>query len=68
VIGVLVSDKNSVEVVDAPFDGREARKSFSLAESGVNQEAGPLSLEQCNVARTAGRQNGYPQADRFLLN
>src|SRR5712692_2484506 len=68
VIGVLVGDENAVDVLDGSFDSREAGKRFALAETGVNEEAGPLGLEQCNIARAARRQYGYPQADRFLLN
>jgi len=55
-------------VVDSFFDGGESGQRFALAKSGIHQEAGPLRLEQRDVARTPGRQNGYPQADRFLLN
>lgn len=68
VVGVLVGDEDTVDVVDGSFDGGEAGEGFALAESSVHEEAGALRLEQRDVARTAGRQNGYPQADRFLLN
>jgi hypothetical protein len=44
-IVVFVGNENAVEAVNAFFDGREARESFALAESGVNQEAGALGLE-----------------------
>jgi len=65
---MLVGDEDTVDVVDGSFDGGEAGQSFALAESSVHEEAGAFRLEQRDVPRTAGRQNGYPQADRFLLN
>ena len=68
VVGVLVGDEDAVDAVDGLFDGGEAGKGFALAQAGIHEEAGALSLEQRDVARAAGRQNGYPQADRFLLN
>ena len=55
VVGVLVGDEDAVEMVDGLFDGGETGQSFALAESGVNEEAGTLSLEQRYVARAAGR-------------
>src|SRR2546427_9005484 len=64
-VGMLVGDENAVDVVDNSFDDREAGKRFALAESGVNEEAGPLGLEQRNIARAARRKDGYPQADCF---
>jgi hypothetical protein len=45
VVGVLVGDEDAIEMVDGLFDGGEAGESFALAESGVNEEAGALSLE-----------------------
>jgi len=63
-VGVLVRDEDAVEVIDALFNGGKASESFAFAESGVNEEAGALRLEQRDVARAAGRQNGYPQADQ----
>ena len=45
VVGVLVGDEDAVEAVEGLFDGGEAGESFALAESGVNEEAGTLSLE-----------------------
>src|SRR6202521_3463926 len=53
---------------DGFFDGGEPRERFALAEPGVHEESGALRLKQREVARAAGRQNGYPQADRSLLN
>jgi hypothetical protein len=67
-VGVLVGDEDAVDAIYGSFDGRETRKSFALSETGVHEEAGVLGLEQRDVARAAGRQNGYPQADRFLLS
>ncbi len=66
-VGVLVGDEDAVEVVDGLLDGDEPGKSFALAESGVDEEAGARRFEQRDVARAAGRQNGYPQADRSPL-
>ncbi len=68
VVGVFVGDQDSVDVLDGSFDSREARQRFALAKTGIHQKAGPLGLEQCDVARAARRQDGYPQADRVLLN
>jgi hypothetical protein len=45
VVGVLVGDEDAVEMIDSLFNGGEAGKSFALAESGVNEEAGALGLE-----------------------
>jgi hypothetical protein len=45
VVGMLVGDEDAVEVIDGLFDGGEAGQGFALAESGVNEEAGTLSLE-----------------------
>ncbi len=68
VVGVLVGDKDAVDVVDGLFDSRESGERFALAETGVHEEAGALGLEQRDVARAAGRQDGNAQTDRFLLN
>ena len=55
VVGVLVGDQDPVDVLDSSFNGGEAGQGFALAESGIHQEAGPLGLEQRDVARAAGR-------------
>jgi hypothetical protein len=68
VVRVFVSDKDAVDVLDGSFDGGQAGQRFALAQTGVHEEAGALGFEQRDVARAAGRQYGYPQADRFLLN
>ena len=52
VIGVFVGDEDAVDVLDGSLNSRESGERFALAETGVNEEAGPLGLEQCNVART----------------
>jgi hypothetical protein len=44
-VGVLVRDEDTVEMVDGLFDGSEAGQGFAFAESGVNEEAGTLGLE-----------------------
>src|SRR5258705_334479 len=66
-IGVFVGNEDAVDVLDGSFDGREPGKCFALAKTGVNEEAGPLGLEQRKVARAARRQYGYPQPDRSPL-
>ena len=65
VVGVLVGDKDAVEEIDGLSNGGEAGERFAFAESGVNEEAGALRLEQGDVARAARRQDGYPQADQL---
>jgi hypothetical protein len=57
VIGVLVSDEDSVEVIEVAFDGGEASESFAFTEAGVDKDAGASGFEQSNIARAAGRQN-----------
>ena len=64
-ICVFVGDQNAVEVVNGFFDGRKPRQRLAFAEPGVNEEAGTLRLEQGDVARAPGRQNGYPQPYDF---
>ena len=66
-VGVFVGDEDAVDVVDSFFYGREARERLAFAKTGVHEEAGAPGLEQRDIARTAGRQDGNPQADRFPL-
>jgi hypothetical protein len=66
VVRVFVRNEDGVEMLNIFFDGCEPCQRFALAQSGVHEEAGALGLEQRDVARTAGRQNGYPQADLRL--
>src|SRR5436190_3822519 len=66
-VGVFVSDQDAVNVLDGSFHGREARKRFALAQSGVHEESGSPGLEQRDVARAARRQDGNPQRDRSPL-
>jgi hypothetical protein len=63
---VFVGDEDAVDVLDGSLDRREPRQRFALAKTGINEESGPLGLQQRDIARAARRQNGYPQADRFL--
>jgi len=63
VIGVFVGDQDAVEVVQFFFDGGEAGQSLALAQPGVHEDAGAFGLEQRDVARTAGRENGNAQTD-----
>ncbi len=67
-VRVFVGDEDAVNVLDGSFNGGEAGKGFTLAESCVHEEAGALRLKQGDVARAAGRQDGNPHADRALLN
>ena len=64
-IGVFVGDENSVEMFDGFLDGGEAGESFAFAESGVDEEAGALRLQQGDIAGATGSKNGYAQTDRF---
>jgi len=64
VIGMLVGDENSVELIDRNVAGSEAREGFAFAKSAIDEEAGALRFEHRDVARTARSQNGDAQADR----
>ncbi len=64
VIRVFVGDKDAIEMVDGFFNGTETSQGFALAESGVHEEAGMLGLEQSDIARATGRQDGNSQTDR----
>jgi len=44
-VGVLVGDKDAVEMIDGFFNGGEACESFAFAESGVHEESGAPRLE-----------------------
>src|SRR6266576_5943404 len=46
VVGVLVGDEDTVDVVDGSFDSGESGQRFALAKTGVNEEAGTLGLKQ----------------------
>src|SRR5260370_21708004 len=52
-ISVFMGDEDAVDALDGSFDGSQTGKCFALAEAGVNEEAGPLRLEQCDVSRAA---------------
>jgi len=65
-IGMFVSDQDSVNLIDGFFNGRQPGQSFALAESAVDDKAGTLRFEQRDVARTAGRQDGNAQAYRSI--
>jgi hypothetical protein len=60
---VFVSDEDSIEAINFPTDGGQARQSFAFSEAGVNQDAGTIGFEQRQVARTTGRKNGNAQTD-----
>jgi hypothetical protein len=55
VIGVFVSDEDSVEVIEIAFDGGEASKGFAFTKASVNKDAGVFGFEQGKIARAAGR-------------
>jgi hypothetical protein len=59
VVGMFVGDENSVDLIESNFAGGQPGKSFALAKSAINEEAGALSFEQRDVARTSGSQDGY---------
>jgi hypothetical protein len=65
VVRVFVGDQDSVKTIKGFFDGGKPRQRFAFAEAGIYKEAGAFGLEQRQVARTPGRQNGHAQADRF---
>jgi len=65
-IGVLVSDEDSVEMIEVAFDGGEAGKSFAFTEASVDKDAGAFGFEQGKIARAAGRQDGDAQTDERI--
>jgi hypothetical protein len=66
-IRMFVSNQDAVDALDVLLDRGKPRQRFALSKATVHKESGSLRLEQSNVARAAGRQNGNPQADRSLL-
>ena len=44
VIGVFVSDEDSVEVIEVAFDGGETSESFAFTEASVNEDAGAVRI------------------------
>ena len=63
VVGVLVGDENGVEMIDFTADSGETSQGFAFAKTGVDENAGALCFQQCDVARATGRKNGNAQAD-----
>src|ERR1700674_2189320 len=64
-VGVFVGDENAVHASRAGAPERlESAQHLFFAEAGVNQESGALGFEQCGIARTSRRQNGYAKRDR----
>jgi hypothetical protein len=55
VIGVFVSDEDSVEMIEVRFDGGETSESIAFTEASVNKDAGAFGFEQGKIARAAGR-------------
>jgi len=58
VVGMLMSDQNSVELLDRDITSRQARQRFSFAKAAIHQKSGVLRFKQRDVARTAGSQDG----------
>ncbi len=58
VIGVFVSDEDSVEVIEVAFDGGETSERFAFTKASVNEDAGMFGFEQGKIARAARRKNG----------
>ena len=58
VIGVLMGDQDRGERFGVDAGGLEAFEGFLAAESGVDQETGPLGRHQCGVPST--RRRKYP--------
>jgi hypothetical protein len=46
VVGMLVGDEDRVEAINVALDSGEASESFTLSESGVNEDASSFSFEQ----------------------
>ena len=55
VIGVFVSDEDSVEMIEVAFDGGETSERFAFTKASVNEDAGMFGFEQGKIARAAGR-------------
>src|SRR5579884_709725 len=62
---VFVGNQNSVDVLDVSLDRCQPCQRLSLPQSCVNQESGPLRLQQRQIAGAPGRQYGHAQPDRF---
>jgi len=62
-IGMLVGDEDSVEMIDVALNGGEAGESFAFAEAGVNEDAGAVGFQQGKIAGAARRQDGNTQTD-----
>ena len=58
-VGMFVSDENSVDLIESNFAGGQPGKSFAFAKSAIHEEAGARSFEQRDVAGTSGSQDGY---------
>ena len=62
---MFVGYQDSVEMLDGIFNGGEACQGFAFTEPCVHEESGAPGLQQGDVARASGRQNGNAQADRI---
>ena len=63
-VGMLVGDEDSIQLIESYFDSSQSRERFAFAEAAVHKEAGALRFEQCDVARTTRSQDGNAQAYR----
>lgn len=57
-VGVFVGDQDGVKVVKVCADGRESRQRFTFSQASVNKDASAFGLEQRQIARTTGREDG----------
>jgi uncharacterized protein len=62
-VGVFVGDQDGIEVADVRSNGGKARQGFAFSKPGVNEDAGAVGFEQCEIARAAGRKNRDAQTD-----
>jgi len=58
VVGVLVGDQDGIEVVKFRADRGKPGKRFAFSQASVNKDASAFGLEQRQIARTAGREDG----------
>ena len=62
-IGVLVSDEDSIEAVEVALNRGKPCQGFAFAQARVYKDAGTLRFEQRKIARTARSKYGNTQAD-----
>jgi len=62
-VAVLVSNEDGVEPVNIAANGGKAGEGFALAKTSVDEDASAFCLQESDVARATGRQNGNAQGD-----